>query len=121
VNNFELNIDLRRLLLQITQLAESGRCPDGGTTRLALSSADREGRDRVVEWMREADLAVTIDPVGNIFGTRQGTSSDKAVMTGSHIDTVISAGAYDGCLGVSTDVVLSAIGTACREIAARIP
>jgi beta-ureidopropionase / N-carbamoyl-L-amino-acid hydrolase len=100
VNNFELNIDLQRLLLQVTQLADVGREPNGGTTRLALSSADKEGRDRVVGWMRAANLAVTIDPVGNIFGTRRGTSNDKAVMTGSHIDTVISAGAYDGCLGV---------------------
>jgi hypothetical protein len=64
VNNFELKIDLQRLLLQIAQLADGGRDPNGGTTRLALSSADQEGRDRVVGWMRETDLAVTIDPVG---------------------------------------------------------
>jgi beta-ureidopropionase / N-carbamoyl-L-amino-acid hydrolase len=53
--------------------------------------------------MRELGLEVRIDPVGNIFGLRQGRESAGAcapVMTGSHIDTVRTGGRYDGNLGV---------------------
>lgn len=70
--------------------------------RLAASDADREGRDLVAGWMREAGLRVVVDRIGNIFGIWE-TDENKAeapVMTGSHIDSVIDAGRYDGCLGV---------------------
>src|SRR5699024_3301478 len=48
-----------------------------------------------------AGLEVTIDPMGSIFGRRAGRRDDlDPVMAGSHIDTVATAGAFDGCLGV---------------------
>lgn len=50
--------------------------------------------------MREAGLEVREDPVGNIFGRLAGSSNAAAVMTGSHIDAIPLAGAYDGTLGV---------------------
>src|SRR5204863_6018161 len=72
-----------------------------GSARLALTDADREGRDLVVGWMRDLGLQISIDAVGNVVGTRPGTDATAApVMTGSHIDTVRTGGRYDGNLGV---------------------
>jgi N-carbamoyl-L-amino-acid hydrolase len=93
-----INID--RLIGRIETLAEMERKDDGSCSRLALTDADRRGRDRIIEWMQEAGLRVRIDQIGNITGLRPGRSSDRPVMTGSHIDTVGNGGRYDGIYGV---------------------
>ncbi len=95
-----LRIDPDRLLARLDALAEIGAIPGGGCCRLALSDEDRQGRDRVVGWMRDLGLEVTIDRIGNIFGLRPGTEEGPAVICGSHIDTVRTGGRYDGNLGV---------------------
>lgn len=72
-----------------------------GVNRLALTAADGEGRRQVVAWMRALGLAVTVDRIGNVFGRRAGAKDKLApVMIGSHIDSVPTAGRFDGCLGV---------------------
>lgn len=95
-----LRINGDRLMRRLMELAEVGAIEGGGVCRLALTDADRAGRDLVVRWMRDAGLAVTIDRIGNVVGTRPGTSNLKPVMIGSHIDTVRTGGKYDGNLGV---------------------
>lgn len=95
-----LRINGERLQQRIAQLAEIGAIDDGGCARLALSDEDKAGRDRVCGWMRELGLAVTVDAIGNVVGTRAGRQAGPAVMTGSHIDTVRTGGRYDGNLGV---------------------
>lgn len=73
----------------------------GGRTRLALSDADKQGRDLFCKWLREAGLEVRVDAMGNIFGVRRGTDpSALPVMIGSHLDTVKNAGMFDGISGV---------------------
>ena len=77
--------------------------PNGarGSARLALTDADRRGRDLVVSWMRDLGMAIQIDVIGNVVGTVPGTDPDAApVMMGSHIDTVATGGWFDGNLGV---------------------
>ena len=76
------------------------RKDDGSCSRLALTDADRRGRDQVIQWMHEAGLTVRIDQIGNITGLRRGRSAVRPVMTGSHIDTVGNGGRYDGIYGV---------------------
>lgn len=100
-----LRIDTDRLLSRLDELGRIGAIdgPNGerGCARLALTDADREGRDLVVTWMRDLGLTVEIDEIGNVFATRPGTDPDLApVMTGSHIDTVRTGGRFDGNLGV---------------------
>jgi beta-ureidopropionase / N-carbamoyl-L-amino-acid hydrolase len=100
-----LRINGDRLLQRIRQLGELGAIfgPNGepGSARLALTDDDRVGRDLVVTWMRDLGLEVRIDTIGNVIATRAGTDpSARAVMTGSHIDTVKTGGLYDGNLGV---------------------
>jgi len=67
---------------------------------MALSDEDRRGRDLVVGWMKDLNLDVSIDRIGNVIGTRAGTEPGNPVLTGSHIDTVATGGRYDGNLGV---------------------
>lgn len=96
-----LSIDAARLLGRLAALGQVGRDGQGRLTRLAASDADRAGRDLVAGWMREAGLDLRVDRIGNMIGLWDpaGTGSDP-VMMGSHIDTVIDAGAFDGCTGV---------------------
>src|SRR5699024_8312726 len=62
---------------------------------------DRAGRELLLSWMDELDLEITVDEMGTIFGRREGQDPELApVLIGSHIDTVATAGAFDGCLGV---------------------
>ena len=84
---------------RITALAEVGAIDGGGCNRLALTDADRDGRNLVREWMTDLGLEVSVDVVGNIIGTWQ-VGRGAAVMTGSHIDTVRTGGKYDGNYGV---------------------
>jgi N-carbamoyl-L-amino-acid hydrolase len=101
MNAAQLAINGPRLMRQLEQLAEIGRTETNACCRLALTDNDKLGRDLVVSWMKELGMTVTIDPIGNIFGTRAGSQPDLApVMTGSHIDTVRTGGAYDGNYGV---------------------
>lgn len=100
-----LHINGERLWSRLMELAEVGEydAHSGlrGVNRLALTDADSAGRQLVVGWMRAAGLAVRVDAMGNVFARRGGTDPDAApVMSASHIDSVATAGAFDGCLGV---------------------
>ncbi|MEX3962884.1 Zn-dependent hydrolase [Paraburkholderia sp. EG286B] len=102
MNTLKLNGEV--LLRQLRELGEIGADPQaGGRTRIALTDDEKAGRDRVVAWMRELDLDVRIDRIGNVFGTLHAgadAGSQRPLMMGSHIDTVRNAGALDGCYGV---------------------
>ncbi|MBM2767820.1 Zn-dependent hydrolase [Burkholderia anthina] len=99
-----LALDGALLLDQLRRLGDIGVDADaGGRTRIALTDDERAGRDLVVEWMRELDLDIQVDRIGNIFGTLRSAADDgseRPLMMGSHIDTVKNAGALDGCYGV---------------------
>ena len=95
----QLSVNGARLMKRIMALAEVGAIAGGGCNRLALTDADRDGRDVVVAWMHDLGLEVVVDAVGNIVGT-WAVGEGQAVMTGSHIDTVRTGGKYDGNYGV---------------------
>lgn len=93
-------IDGDRLMWRLNALADIGDTGDGGVCRLALTDADRDGRDLVTSWMRELGCRVEIDAIGNVVGTWPADAVDAPVMMGSHIDTVRTGGRFDGNLGV---------------------
>ncbi len=115
----ELRINGARLLERLDRLAQIGPIDGGGCCRLALTDEDKAGRDLVVGWMRELGLAVSIDPIGNVFGLRAGREALPPVMTGSHVDTVRTGGRYDGNLGVLAGLevvaMLNAAGVVTRR------
>jgi N-carbamoyl-L-amino-acid hydrolase len=95
-----MKIDRARLEATMTEMGRIGETPRGGLTRVALTDEDKRGRDRMVAFMREAGLSVTVDQMGNIFGERRGDAALPPVVMGSHIDSVPTGGKYDGQLGV---------------------
>ena len=114
----QLNISLPRLRARLDALAEIGAIDGGGSARLALTDDDRRGRDLVVSWMGDLGLRVEIDEIGNVVGTWPPESTEPAVMTGSHIDTVATGGRFDGTLGVLAGIeVLETVITAGVELA----
>ncbi|EJT06612.1 Zn-dependent hydrolase [Rhizobium sp. CCGE 510] len=95
------SIDSARLLVRIAELGEIGRDAEGRLVRLAASDTEKLGRDRFVAWLEDAGLDIAVDRIGNIFGIWNAAGvGEKPIMIGSHIDTVINAGIYDGCYGV---------------------
>ncbi len=101
--NLRINGD--RLWASVMELAQIGGTPKGGVCRLALTDLDRQGRDLVTRWAREAGMAVTIDKIGNVFMRRPGRNNSlPPVMTGSHIDTQPTGGKFDGNYGVLAGV-----------------
>jgi len=75
--------------------------PERGVTRPTGTLANKKIRDYAVNCMKEAGLEVRIDKIGNIFAKKEGrTLGKKSVMCGSHLDSVINGGQFDGALGV---------------------
>jgi len=96
-----LRINGDRLRNALEEMARIGATPGGGVQRLTLTDEDRQARDRFIAWLKELDLDVWFDEMGNIFGRRPGKNNDLApVMSGSHIDSQPKGGRFDGILGV---------------------
>jgi N-carbamoyl-L-amino-acid hydrolase len=97
-------VDAAALRQRIDALSTFGR-PLGGTfadgvSRVAYSDADVAGRRYVIDLMRAAGLEPRVDPTGNIFGRRAGIDATlPPILFGSHIDSVPTAGNFDGDLG----------------------
>jgi len=101
IQSTELRINGERLWQSLMDLAQIGATPKGGVKRLALTDLDRQGRDLVVSWARDAGLQVTIDQIGNVFMRRPGRNPSRApIVAGSHIDTQPTGGKFDGNYGV---------------------
>jgi N-carbamoyl-L-amino-acid hydrolase len=93
-----MNVDIDRLKKDIEELGGIGRDPNGGVSRPSFSKADLEARDWLKERIQSAGLIYGQDGAGNIFGRIDAPG--KAVMAGSHIDTVLNGGMFDGAAGV---------------------
>jgi len=97
----ELRINGPRLWTSLMDLARIGATDKGGVKRLALTDLDRQGRDLVVQWAKEAGLGITVDKIGNVFMRREGANPAlPPIVTGSHIDTQPTGGKFDGNYGV---------------------
>jgi N-carbamoyl-L-amino-acid hydrolase len=100
MRELQLMINFARLNAQLREINAINRQADGSCCRLALTDPDRQARDLVLTWMREAGLNVRIDRIGNLIGVQPYGETNSPVMTGSHIDTVATGGPFDGTLGV---------------------
>ena len=95
----KFHINSQRLQSTLEKLSEFGRNPEGGVTRLAYSDTELPGREYVIELMKQAGLVVRADPAGNLFGRRAGSENLAVLLFGSHIDSVVKGGNYDGDVG----------------------
>src|SRR3954447_13954820 len=86
----------------------------GRLTRLYLSPAHRATAEATLRMMREAGLEARIDAVGNVIGRREGRERGApALIIGSHLDSVVDAGRFDGPLGVAAGIL--AVGARAGE------
>ena len=96
-----MKINLKRLQSFFQDMSKVGATQDGGVSRLSLSSTDKEARDLFSKWLRDAQLEVRVDDIGNIYGRREGSDPTAApIVIGSHLDTIENGGKYDGVLGI---------------------
>ena len=93
-----MTVNGQRLQAHLEALADIARTPDG-ICRLSYSDSFWKSNAYVAQLMREAGMSVTTNPVGNVVGTYPGRSPRK-ITIGSHIDSVVNGGIFDGCLGV---------------------
>src|ERR671927_54370 len=95
----------RRVMALIDDLARHTDEP-GRLTRLYLSPAHRAAAEATRELMAAAGLESHIDAAGSVVGRREGSKAGRpAILIGSHLDSVVDAGRYDGPLGVVLGIV----------------
>ncbi len=95
----ELKINFERLWHDLEELSQIGLDPRGGISRPSFSLPDLEARKWLKEKIEAAGLTYRQDSAGNIFGRLAG-KTPQVVMSGSHLDTVINGGRFDGSVGV---------------------
>src|SRR5512145_1806548 len=94
-------VNNRRLMRDLNAIGRIGIGNRGAVTRLVFSIKELRSRQVLIHLMRQAGLTVRIDAIGNIFGRLEGSDPRApAVLAGSHLDTVIHGGKYDGPVGV---------------------
>lgn len=95
-------INADRLWQHIEELGCIGRQADGSITRFPFTREDRKAQTLIGRYMKEAGLTVQTDAAGNLIGrwTEAGCEEKAPVLTGSHYDTVLNGGRFDGTLGV---------------------
>ncbi|MFB1099657.1 Zn-dependent hydrolase [Terribacillus sp. JSM ZJ617] len=93
-------MDLKRLEKTLYEMNQFGRSKDG-VTRIAYSKEERQAAEHFSNLCRKEGMDVRIDTCGNVIARREGSNPDLPVVAcGSHLDTVIHGGNYDGTLGV---------------------
>ncbi len=97
-----LPLDATRLWADVMALAEITD-PERPYTRRSFTPLFLEGRAFLARRFAEAGLAVRIDTAGNLIGRLDGADPPLGVIAiGSHSDTVLSGGRFDGIAGVAT-------------------
>ncbi|CAL9772546.1 unnamed protein product [Musa acuminata subsp. burmannicoides] len=85
---------------RINQLAKISDA-DGYLERTFLSSASVKAAQLIIEWMRDAGLRTWVDQMGNVHGRSEALNTTaETLLIGSHADTVVDAGKFDGSLGI---------------------
>ncbi|MFB9331053.1 M20 family metallo-hydrolase [Paenibacillus aurantiacus] len=93
------------LMELLEELAVYGADPEGGVTRLLYSQPWGEAQRYLAGKMRQAGLSARFDRAGNLFGRLEGAEREAGViLTGSHVDTVVRGGKYDGAYGIAAGI-----------------
>ncbi|MHC5247252.1 allantoate deiminase [Enterococcus sp. LJL90] len=85
---------------RIKELSAIGSDPTGGMTRLLYTDSWKDAQNWVVDELESFGMTTEFDEVGNLFGRTVGSETQRTVMSGSHIDTVVNGGTLDGQYGV---------------------
>lgn len=89
-----------RIQKDLETLAAFTSTPGKGVTRSSYSKEDTMAKEYLLNEMKKLDLQIYEDGVGTIFGRKEGTLENApVVMFGSHYDSVVNGGAFDGAAG----------------------
>lgn len=103
-----MKINMERVKRDINNLASFSSTPGRGVTRLAFSREDIQAKGYLMAQMEAAGLKVYQDGYGSLFGRREGTEPDlPPVMIGSHYDTGIGGGPFDGVAGIVAGIEIA--------------
>jgi allantoate deiminase len=90
----------------IEWLSSFGAVNDGGVTRTLYSKPWKEAQHALRDWMEMLGLETKFDSFGNLFGRLSTVDSGvPTILVGSHVDTVVSGGKYDGAYGIVAAVL----------------
>src|SRR5262249_45141644 len=93
-------VDMARRLAQFSESVD-------GLTCTFFSPAHKATATQLRAWMHAAGLRAEIDAIGNVVGRYPSPAGAKALIVGSHYDTVINGGIFDGRLGILTALVVA--------------
>jgi len=106
----QLETSATRIAADLAALRAFTATPGAGCTRLPFTKETRAAADYLKQAMAEAGLAVREDAAGNIIGVRAGYGrSLPAIVCGSHYDSVVHGGDYDGIAGVVCAIELARV------------
>ena len=98
-----IGTQIMAMTAQLAQYSEQ----DAALTCSYLTPAHRHTAEQIRDWMLTAGLSVHIDAVGNVVGTLASAAPGaRTLLTGSHYDTVVNAGRYDGRLGIALPIAV---------------
>ena len=93
--------NVKRIEQDIEALYKISAPCEEGCTRLSYTSAYREGVDYLKRKMLEVGMEVREDNLGTLYGVVKGSDpTAPKIVSGSHLDTVRCAGAFDGPAGI---------------------
>ncbi|MEM8866564.1 MAG: Zn-dependent hydrolase, partial [Planctomycetota bacterium] len=107
-----------RLLERSSELIS---CSDSevGLARLFCSPAMAKAHQKLTGWMTDAGMSTQVDAAGNLIGRLPAEPTDtRSLLIGSHLDTVVNAGQFDGTLGVLMGL---AVAELCHRYELRLP
>ena len=105
-----MKINKERVKRDIENLSSFNATPGKGVTRLTFSREDRQARDYLKTQMSKAGLEVYEDGYGSLFGRLDGENNEEpALMIGSHYDTVINGGPFDGVVGIVAGIEIARV------------
>jgi beta-ureidopropionase / N-carbamoyl-L-amino-acid hydrolase len=108
-----VNCSKERLQEKIQTFSKFGDTGNGGIIRLCFTEPNLQARAEFCRRCEALGMSIKIDDMGNIYATRQGTEDLPSIAVGSHLDSVVRGGNFDGVLGVLTG--LEAVETIISE------
>ncbi|MDW7729884.1 MAG: Zn-dependent hydrolase [Bacillota bacterium] len=108
-----INCSRERLEDKIKTFSTFGDTGNGGITRLCFTEPNLQARSEFCRRCEALGMEVKTDDMGNIYATKSGKEDIPAISLGSHLDSVVKGGNYDGVLGVLT--ALEAVETIITE------
>jgi len=103
-----MRVNVERIQRDIENLSSFNASPGKGMTRLSFTKEDKEAREHIKNQMKKIGLEIYEDGYGNLFGKKLGNKPElPTVIVGSHYDTVINGGSFDGMAGIVTGLEIA--------------